>query len=93
MKERFNNEGNLEDLRDSSEYFIKAIEKGIKVNTLSSISMQVGVDLGKLGEIDKINSIYQKLDEQFPNNNNWFHIRIIDDTSKLGINNIDKSSN
>lgn len=68
LKERFNKQGNLKDLKDSTDAYIKAIKKGIQLNTLPLHAMQVGVDLGKLGEIEKLNSMFQQLDKQFPNN-------------------------
>lgn len=68
LKERYNKQGNLKDLEDSTGAFIKAIKKGIQHNTLPLHAMQVGVDLGKLGETEKLDSIFQQLDKKFPDN-------------------------
>lgn len=66
LKERFNNEGNQQDLYKSTEYFIKAINKAIQVHVLPVISMQVGSDLAKLGETETLNRVFQELEEEFP---------------------------
>jgi len=67
LKERFNNKGNQEDLYKATEYFIKSINKAMQVNKIPVISMQVGTDLGKLGETEKLNQVFQELDKNFPN--------------------------
>lgn len=68
LKERYNKEGDINDLHASTEYFAKAIKKAIQVNVLPLISMQVGVDLGKLGQMEQLNSIFEELDKHFPDN-------------------------
>jgi len=68
LKERYNRNGDFKDLQASSEYFIKSIQKALEVNTVPVISLQVGADLGLLGETTKFNDIFQQLDRRFPDN-------------------------